>query len=266
MYWLQSVSYLQLGVESCDDDSADVDGASGMEGSDVILQSIEKLNLDDEYHSFFMSNVYADIEDIGHASPLEGLKKYSSVLQKHYTFGSSSVTEVNIKRIIKDVVPKMFSLSLFQIESDKENVTGDDQNIVQYLSGAVLKWGIRALPEEGKNWCKRQVSKEKLNSVYFQQRDRGLLAPTKDFFCLMMLCENEFRQHRMKRRIHVQSVVSHVDWPSIYGDHTKKETIEKLLSRYTRMRAHILCKHAEYLNKKKKRNNKSKPSSSLMGL
>ena len=32
-----------------------------------------------------------------------------------------------------------------------------DKDIVQYLSAAILKWGIKKLTKEESNWCKTQI-------------------------------------------------------------------------------------------------------------
>ena len=86
-------------------------------------------------------------------SQKEQFRKYASLLQKKYPC-TSEIKEIHIRRIIKYVVPNIF----LQVVDTKENqtmlqITKTVKDIVQYLCGDFLKWGINKSPKEESDWC-----------------------------------------------------------------------------------------------------------------
>ena len=64
------------------------------------------------------------------------------MLQKQYVASDTSeISEINVKRILTAVVPKLINekQELQNSNPDKSIVTESDENIVKYLAGAVLR-------------------------------------------------------------------------------------------------------------------------------
>ena len=80
-------------------------------------------------------------------------RKYASLLQTKYLC-TSEIKEIHVRRIMKHVIPNIF----LQVVDTKENQTmlhiiKTDKDIVQYLCGDFLKWGINKSPKEESDWC-----------------------------------------------------------------------------------------------------------------
>ena len=80
-------------------------------------------------------------------SDKEKFQKYDFVLQKPYASLDDSIEEINIKRVIKALVPKLFFNEHNTIVEDNNlHISKTDKDIVQYLAGASLRWGIKKFP------------------------------------------------------------------------------------------------------------------------
>ena len=123
------------------------------------------------------------------------------MLQKQYAASDiSEISEINVKRILTAVVPKLINENqeLQNSNPDKSMVTESDENIVKYLAGAVLRWGLKKFHNEEKSWCQNQIVVAK-EDVYQNKVDRGLITCTDTFTNMIMECENQFRKEKTKK-------------------------------------------------------------------
>ena len=223
---------------------------------DVVNEAIEALSLSHRYKTFFIHHVFPDLKDISCLSEREKFRKYACLLQKQYPC-TSEIKEIHINRIIKYVFPRMLLQSTAEKEIEKEiSVSQSDRDIVQYLCGAILKWGINKLPEQQSNWCKAQVSTTNKLPAHFQKLDRGLIVPNTAFFNLILQCETNFRKLKKKKKISTPSIINSVIQQGISINNPNESAIKKLLGRYIRMRAHISTKHDEKLSQQQKQRKK----------
>ena len=151
------------------------------------------------YKTFFLHHVCADLKEINSVNQKEKLKKYACILQKQYPF-DFEIEEIHLRSMIKHVVPKMF------LQSDKASsnettlaITQTDKDIVQYLSGAILKWGIKKLTKES-NWCRTQISKTTKLSDHFRKMDRSLIVPNDTFSSLILQCEETTENCKLEEK------------------------------------------------------------------
>ena len=224
----------------------------------VLNEALEDLSLPHTYKTFFLHHVCADLKEINSVNQKEKLKKYACILQKQYPF-DFEIEEIHLRRMIKHVVPKMF-LQCNETSSNETTlaITQTDKDIVQYLSGAILKWGIKKLTKEESNWCRTQISKTTKLSDHFRKMDRSLIVPNDAFFSLILECEENYRKLQTKRKISSQLVVDTVFEHQIPIRNPNESAVKKLLGRYIRMRAHISAKHQQKLSLQKKQVNKAK--------
>ena len=224
----------------------------------VLNEALEDLSLPHIYKTFFLHHVCADLKEINSVNQKEKLKKYACILQKQYPF-DFQIEEIHLRRMIKHVVPKMF-LQSDETSSNETTlaITQTDKDIVQYLSGAILKWGIKKVTKEESNWCRTQISKTTKLSDHFRKVDRSLIVPNDTFFNLILQCEENYRKLQTKRKISSQLVVDTVFEHQIPIRNPNENAIKKLLGRYIRLRAHISAKHQQKLSLQKKQVNKAK--------
>ena len=119
-----------------------------VEYEDIINEAVEALSLPHSYKTFFLRHVCPDLKDLNCVDQREKFRKYACLLQKEYP-STSEIQEIHIRRIIKHMVPNIF----LQVADTEENqamlhITKTDEDIVQYLCGAILKWGIIKLPKK----------------------------------------------------------------------------------------------------------------------
>ena len=125
------------------------------EFDEVIADTVEALGLPKTYSSFFESKMLPDLNHIDCMSKNEKFQKYALVLQKPYASLDDSIEEINIKTVIKTLVPKLFFNQHRTIVKDKNlHFFETNKDIVLYLSGASLGWGIKKIPEVESRWCK----------------------------------------------------------------------------------------------------------------
>ena len=224
----------------------------------VLNEALEDLSLPYIYKTFFLHHVFADLKDINAVNQKEKLKKYACILQKQYPF-DFKIEEIHLRRMIKHVVPKMF-LQSDETSSNETTlaITQTDKDIVQYLSGAILKWEIKKLTKEESNWCRTLISKTTKLSDHFRKMDRSLIVPYDTFFSLCLQCEENYKKLQTKRKISSQLVVDTVFEHQIPIRNSNKSAVKKVLGRYIRMRAHISAKHQQKLSLQKKQVNKAK--------
>ena len=228
-----------------------------VEYEDIINEAVEALSLPHSYKTFFLRHVCPDLKDLNYVDQKEKFRKYACLLQKEYPC-TSEIQEIHIRRIIKHVVPNIF----LQVADTEENqamlhVTKTDEDIVQYLCGAILKWGITKLPKKESDWCKSQISTTNELSSHFQKMDWGLVVPCDAFFNLILKCERNFREMKVKRKIFPLPIIDKVFRQGISIQNPNENAIRKLLGRYIRMRAHISTKHNEKLQKQMAKARKS---------
>ena len=230
------------------------------EYEDAINEAVEALSLPHFYKTFFLHHVCPDLKEMNCVSRKEKFRKYACLLQKKYPC-TSEIKEIHIRRIMKHVIPNIF----LQIPDTKENqtmihITKTDKDIVQYLGGAILKWGINKLPKEESDWCKTQVSTTNKLSSHFEKMNRGLVVPNDEFLSLVLKCERKFREMKDKRKISPPAIIDKVFQQGIAITNSHENAMKQLLGRYIRMRAHISTKHTEKLNLQKKQMEKAKKS------
>ena len=151
------------------------------EYEDAINEAVEGLSLPHFYKTFFLHHVCIDLKDMNCISRKEKFRKYASLLQKQYPC-TSEIKEIHIRRIIKHVIPNNF----LHVVDTKENqsmllITKTDKDIIQYLRGAILEWGINKLPKEESDWCKSQISSTNMLSSHFKKMDGSLVVPNDEF-------------------------------------------------------------------------------------
>ena len=182
------------------------------------------------------------------------------MLQKQYVASDTSETsEINVKRILTAVVPKLINENqeLQNSNPDKSIVTESDETIVKYLAGAVLRWALKKFHNEEKSWCQNQIVVAK-EDFYQNKVDRGLITCTDTFTNMIMECENQFRKKKTKKKVLVNVIAESVDYTQFYPEDTcPGDVINKLLKRYVRMRAYIATKHIQDIYQEKKRKRKS---------
>ena len=232
---------------------------------EVIADTVEALGLPKTYSSFFKSKVLPDLNYIDCMSDKEKFQKYAFVLQKPYASLDYSIEEINIKRVIKTLVPKLFFNEHSTIAEDNNlHISKTDKDIVQYLAGASLRWGIKKFPEVESKWCKNQVSEICSLSAHFKNKEKGsLITPNGKFFNLALQCEIQFRKFKGKRSIPVSQIAASIQWEDIIGSDGNKNAIQKLMRWYLCTRAHISAKHEQhhhYLTKRLQRTAKNTKS------
>ena len=122
--------------------------------NEMLGVAIEALHLDPDYLDFFKKNILSDLEEFCSLPTKQKLKEYSIMLQKQYVASDTSeISEINVKRILTAVVPKLINENqeLQNSNPDKSIVTKSDENIVKYFTGAMLRGGLKKFHNEEKS-------------------------------------------------------------------------------------------------------------------
>ena len=122
----------------------------------AINEAVEALSLPHFYKIFFLYHLCPDLKDMNCVSRKKQFGKCASLLQKKYPC-TSEMKEIHIHRITKHVVANIFLPAVDAKENQTMlHIIKTDKHVVQYLCGAILKWGINKLPKN--DWCKSHIS------------------------------------------------------------------------------------------------------------
>lgn len=176
----------------------------------------------------------------------EMLKIYANMLAKRYEDGRHS--EMSIKRILVLVGPAIIKQSLAPIGGEvktpePESISDDDISVIEYLSGRLLRWGLKAIPGEGNDWCRAQIAHGQFfaETIFNDQNRGGLIVPVKLFTSIIVRAEYHFRRHANSKIIDERSVLKDIDMSFFYPAN-EHSFLAILIKRFVRTRAHIHCK------------------------
>ena len=151
--------------------------------------------------------------------------------------------EVDVKRVLNNVMPALMSKrSSWRVPDAKiGEVTDDDEKILRYLAGGLLKWGLRRFKKPcEQEFLKSQIVSQSLPEEFKMRNRGGLVCPSDSFHCVVLSAERQFRRevtkmHISEGRIVNNSEVSHFP-PQNHA------IIQELLARFVRTRAHFHLK------------------------
>ena len=163
---------------------------------------------------FFMDKVFPDIDSFVYLKGQVRLRKYAQFFQKFYT-AFTDFQESDIKRIMKAVVNKMLSEIDIQSQVDDHEpdlpLNEDEKSIINYLAGAVLKWGISKLKGNQRSWCQSLISSDDSSADHYRFRtasNTNLIVPDKAVRNLFLECEKELRKQRCLRSVNCVFIVN----------------------------------------------------------
>ncbi|XP_077970299.1 uncharacterized protein LOC120327130 [Styela clava] len=204
--------------------------------------ALSDLNIQLNQESPLWEEVLADLMEISREeSRIKMTAEYIKKLQKPYS-NNSEIPHLDVKRIIKTAAPKIIK-EAFQVTLTEPfmqiSVTEDDEKVIEYLAGGLLKWGMKRLGGEGASWCESHASVRDLPDC-FQERNRGgLISASETFVRFLISVEREFRSQVCKRIIDERRIIGNIDMDPFSPSESSILTI--LVRRFIRTRAHIHC-------------------------
>ena len=146
----QQVPKWQATVEILCYDDDEVEDISGLLDS-----AIEDLLIKDKIYPELRNTIMNDIILVYGPKSLM-YRKYSELLQKQYHMTSLDPPESCIKKLLTTVVPRVILLrtkptsqpSSISLDSA---VTVDDAKVLKYISGALLRWGLKTFKGDAPN-------------------------------------------------------------------------------------------------------------------
>ena len=235
---------------------------------EVVKKAIYELQVDsrDEFYIFLSKKVIPDVMNFAQYSGKDALKKYAELLQNEYST-NSEFSELVIKRFIKYLVPKiLMDAEPSQDENVNTLLSTDDKHIIQYLLGAIIKWGVKNCSGSRKEWCQTQISyHQDFENSRFRTANRDLICPVDKFLRLIIHSETEFRKQKSRRKIFITSILESLPITKIYPeiDDFQSHVLHQLLTRYIRMRSHISCTHASRKHTAATKRKREKPSNAI---
>ena len=111
---------------------------------ELVKKAIYELQVDssNEFYLFLSKEVITDVMNLAQYSGKVALKEYAELLQNKYST-NSEFSELVIKRSIKYLVPKiLMDADPSQDENVNTLLSTNDKHVIQYLSGAIVKWRV----------------------------------------------------------------------------------------------------------------------------
>ena len=190
--------------------------------------------------------ILSDVSVI-HGPKMLMLKKYSEILQSTYHRNPSDPPEIIIKKILITVVPKVMLLRLkpkqpSQAESSPATLNSDEIAIVKYLSGALLRWGLKKFKGHDAKYISTLVA-----HVSATEADatgvENLITPSNGFLSLIVDTESHLRPilDVGTRSIDAEALIDAIALTNSSGL-TFHPILRELIRRFIRLRLHIHCK------------------------
>lgn len=225
--------------------------------------TIEELGLNEAVNVKLKNILLNDILMI-FGTKLQMLEKYSQIMQTQYHRNESDPEEVYIKKILVTVVPKIMNLRLGaqqkQAGGSTATVTKDDKDVIKYISGAVLRWGLKKFTTvDDEKWLSTHISVNGCLAPRFERANKGsLIVPSDEFLAVILETEKQVRMQITadEKFIDEKAIVNTV-CSSNKARPCYHYILPKLLGRYVRLRLHIHCRrlsndHRQFKLKKRR--------------
>ena len=207
----------------------------------ILDKALTKLDI--KLSSALYSSILCEVETIPkEMDKVAMMRNYVRIMGEK--FATPETTESVAKTVLKIVIPEVINecVSFRKNCETDEGRAGRQTEVIHYLAGSVLKWGIKRFKKEHNEWCRSQIDQSvHLHDVY-EYRDRGgLLRASYAFKNLMVKADEITCKYASSAKIDTQRILSEIQ-PSRYFPNADYALLCMLVRRYVRTRLHIYCK------------------------